>query len=87
MTPTSNILKYSIRHVRRPQMKNSENRQQLKLKNINNNIFKKFKNSKIYPKTLKKQHLKNNEGRPQMKIFKKWVIVQIINDRSDIFEN
>ena len=37
-------------------VKSSENQLQLELKNIKNDIFKKFKNSKITPKTAKTQN-------------------------------
>ena len=46
-TYSQNTQNYNIRnqsHIRRPQIKNSENRQKLKFKYIINDIFKNIKN-------------------------------------------
>jgi len=51
--------------------KSSENKLQSKLKNIKNDIFKIFKNSKMTPKKHKTKNLKSQVRRPQIKIVQK----------------
>ena len=60
--------------------KSSENKLYLELKNINNNIFENFKNSKWpqkHPKTKNSKNSKRHVRRPQIKKFRKPTIVRI----------
>jgi len=62
----------------------------LELTNIINDIFEKYKNSKITTKTSRNQkfkHLKMHIRRPQIKNFKEQNIVRIENIKNNIFQH